>query len=73
MGDLLDVYVNPALPCRLVAVAAERERLFTITELADELGVTPRAIRFYESQGAARAAARRRQRASTTTATAPGC
>lgn len=26
-------------------------RLFSITELADELGVTPRAIRFYESKG----------------------
>jgi DNA-binding transcriptional MerR regulator len=51
MRDLLDVYVNFALPCLLVAVAAERERLFTITELARELGVTPRAIRFYESKG----------------------
>jgi DNA-binding transcriptional MerR regulator len=27
------------------------ERLFTITELAQELGVTARAIRFYESKG----------------------
>jgi len=27
------------------------EGLFSITELADELGVTPRAIRFYESKG----------------------
>jgi DNA-binding transcriptional MerR regulator len=27
------------------------ERLLTITELANELGVTPRAIRFYESKG----------------------
>lgn len=27
------------------------ERLFSITELADELAVTPRAIRFYESKG----------------------
>ena len=27
------------------------ERLYAITELADELGVTPRAIRFYESKG----------------------
>lgn len=29
----------------------ESRRLYTITELADELGVTPRAIRFYESKG----------------------
>ena len=27
------------------------ERLMTITELGDELGLTPRAIRFYESKG----------------------
>ncbi len=27
------------------------ERLYSITELADELAVTPRAIRFYESKG----------------------
>lgn len=29
----------------------EAEGLFSITELADELGVTPRAIRFYEAKG----------------------
>jgi len=29
----------------------EAHRLYTITELANELGVTPRAIRFYESKG----------------------
>ena len=29
----------------------EAHRLYTITELATELGVTPRAIRFYESKG----------------------
>ena len=61
MGDLLDVYVNSALPCRLVAVAPDRERLFTITELSRELGITPRAIRFYESRGLLRP-----QRAGTT-------
>jgi DNA-binding transcriptional MerR regulator len=27
------------------------ERLYSITELADEVGATPRAIRFYESKG----------------------
>lgn len=29
----------------------ETDRLYTITELAEELGVTPRAIRFYETKG----------------------
>ena len=33
------------------AVAAAGERLLTVTELAAELGVTPRAIRFYEDKG----------------------
>ena len=31
--------------------AAAGERLLTVTELAAELGVTPRAIRFYEDKG----------------------
>ena len=44
-----------------MAVARERERLYTITELARELAVTPRAIRFYESKGLLRP-----QRAGTT-------
>ncbi|HET9768961.1 MAG TPA: MerR family DNA-binding transcriptional regulator [Thermoanaerobaculia bacterium] len=44
-----------------MAVAADRERLFTITELARELGITPRAIRLYESRGLLRP-----QRAGTT-------
>ena len=44
-----------------MAVAADRERLYTITELARELGITPRAIRFYESKGLLRP-----QRAGTT-------
>ncbi|HXT19829.1 MAG TPA: MerR family DNA-binding transcriptional regulator [Thermoanaerobaculia bacterium] len=44
-----------------MAVARDRESLFTITELARELGVTPRAIRFYESRGLLRP-----QRAGTT-------
>lgn len=29
----------------------DRTNLYSITELADELGVTPRAIRFYEAKG----------------------
>jgi DNA-binding transcriptional MerR regulator len=29
----------------------DSDRLYTITELADEAGVTPRAIRFYEAKG----------------------
>lgn len=28
-----------------------QHRFYTVTELAEELGVTPRAIRFYESKG----------------------
>ena len=35
------------------ATAAEHAlaRLYTVTELAEELGVTPRALRFYEDKG----------------------
>jgi len=33
------------------AAGDDRSRLYSITELADELGVTPRAIRFYEEKG----------------------
>ncbi|HLF56283.1 MAG TPA: MerR family DNA-binding transcriptional regulator [Thermoanaerobaculia bacterium] len=31
--------------------AKDPDRLYTITELSDEVGATPRAIRFYESKG----------------------
>ena len=31
--------------------AAPPERLYTVTQLAKEVGVTPRAIRFYEDKG----------------------
>jgi DNA-binding transcriptional MerR regulator len=34
-----------------VGARPDHDRLYTITELAEELGVTPRAIRFYESKG----------------------
>lgn len=34
-----------------MADRTDPERLLTVTELADELGVTARAIRFYESKG----------------------
>ncbi len=33
------------------ASLAEQERLYGIAELADEFGITPRAIRFYEAKG----------------------
>lgn len=29
----------------------DSNRLYTVTELADEIGATPRAIRFYEAKG----------------------
>ena len=61
MRDFLDVYVKTGVTFLLVAVAPDRERLFTITELSRELGITPRAIRFYESRGLLRP-----QRAGTT-------
>jgi DNA-binding transcriptional MerR regulator len=31
--------------------ASVRQALYTVNQLADELGITPRAIRFYESKG----------------------
>jgi DNA-binding transcriptional MerR regulator len=34
-----------------MATPESADRLLSITELADELGTTPRAIRFYESKG----------------------
>ena len=34
-----------------MASQADPNRLYTITELSEELGVTPRAIRFYEAKG----------------------
>jgi DNA-binding transcriptional MerR regulator len=36
---------------RSATAGSEPERLYTIGELADELGVTTRAIRFYEAKG----------------------
>lgn len=33
------------------ASVQEQERLYGIAELADEFGITPRAIRFYEAKG----------------------
>jgi DNA-binding transcriptional MerR regulator len=30
---------------------AERERFYTVTQISAELGVTPRALRFYEAKG----------------------
>jgi len=35
----------------MTAAGDDRSRLYSITELAEELGVTPRAIRFYEEKG----------------------
>jgi DNA-binding transcriptional MerR regulator len=41
---------TPARPA-LVAAAPESQRLYSIGDLASELGVSPRAIRFYEHHG----------------------
>ena len=32
-------------------MGGDREKLYTVTELAERLGVTARAIRFYETKG----------------------
>jgi DNA-binding transcriptional MerR regulator len=34
-----------------MAARQDPDRLYTITELAEEVGATPRAIRFYEAKG----------------------
>jgi DNA-binding transcriptional MerR regulator len=44
----IDVHVNPALP---MITSARPGKTYTITELAHEFDVTPRAIRFYEDMG----------------------
>ncbi len=53
-----------------MAAQADSNRLYTITELSDELGVTPRAIRFYEAQAACSRRSASARTASTPTATA---
>ncbi len=46
---MLDVYVNVK---HATTVAAEtKERTWSVRELADELGVTTRTLRFYEAEG----------------------
>ncbi len=35
----------------IMSMTADRDRLYTVTELAERLGVTARAIRFYETKG----------------------
>jgi DNA-binding transcriptional MerR regulator len=49
----IDVYVNvkPTMSTAPRAPARPDSRLYTITELAQEFDVTPRAIRFYEDMG----------------------
>lgn len=39
------------MPTAKLAVRAETPELYSITALAEEFGVTPRAIRFYEDKG----------------------
>ena len=51
-AKLLDVYVNVKLAYTASMELEEQERTeFSISELAREFEVTPRAIRFYEDQG----------------------
>lgn len=38
-------------PVRLAPKMNDKARLYTVSELAGELGITPRAIRFYEDKG----------------------
>jgi DNA-binding transcriptional MerR regulator len=49
LASLLDLYVY-VKQCRPVATKA-RERTWTVSELASELGVTTRTLRFYEAEG----------------------
>jgi transposase-like protein len=49
-----------------------QEETYTITDLAREFGITPRAIRFYEDEGLL-APTRAGAIASMPSATAPGC
>ena len=46
---------------------------WTIGELAAELGVTPRTLRFYEAEGLIAPAAAGHRAGSTARATGPGC
>jgi DNA-binding transcriptional MerR regulator len=50
---LLDVYVNVNNDSRMTRTA-EEARTWTVRELADELGVTTRTLRFYEAEGLVR-------------------
>jgi DNA-binding transcriptional MerR regulator len=47
---MLDVYVNVNQDSCMSA-QTEEGRTFTVRELADELGVTTRTLRFYEAEG----------------------
>src|SRR5919204_1886264 len=49
MPTCLDVYVNVNHDSRVTA--AREARTWTVGELAEELGVTTRTLRFYEAQG----------------------
>jgi DNA-binding transcriptional MerR regulator len=46
---MLDVYVNVNQATTMDA--ATKERIWSVRELADELGVTTRTLRFYEAEG----------------------
>lgn len=58
----LDVYVNVNIIYAMLNAEQHSEPVFTITDLAQEMDITTRTIRFYEDRGLLRPARRGQQR-----------